>query len=137
MIALEVVSEICCLAATNTQLVQNWCNLVPSLRVTTHCTVRWLVPVCTTHAPLSACCIQRGVQSACMSACTFDVDITILSNLPNPLLCVGDLTHLISCAAGKTPNTRHESDVQRKTRKQSRDNSDGEFPRKCGSYAID
>ena len=49
----------------------------------------------------SACCIQKRVQRQCMAACTFDIDLSVLARIPNPLLCASDLPHFIGCAAGK------------------------------------
>jgi fibronectin type 3 domain-containing protein len=55
---------------------------------------------------VTACCIQKKVTDMCMPACTFDIDITILANLPNPLACALDLPHFIECAADGRNHTK-------------------------------
>ena len=36
----------------------------------------------------------------CRRGCSWDVDVSVFERMENPLLCLGDLDHLIECAAG-------------------------------------
>ena len=50
---------------------------------------------------ISGCCMQLGVHPSCLVACTFDIDISLVDNLPDPLLCTMDLPKFAACAAGQ------------------------------------
>ena len=49
---------------------------------------------------LAECCIHRGVTNVCQKACKWNVDISELERMDNPLICLGDLNHLVECASG-------------------------------------
>ena len=49
------------------------------------------------------CCEARGVALKCRAACSFDIDLSVLtSTLSNPLECVHDLPAIILCGAGNS-----------------------------------
>ena len=49
---------------------------------------------------ISACCIREGVHHECMAACSFDIDLTRIMTLKNPLICTPALPKIVACGAG-------------------------------------
>ena len=45
--------------------------------------------------------MEQGVHPQCMVACTFDIDVSLVYGLPDPLMCTMDLPKFAACAAGK------------------------------------
>ncbi|CAH1793749.1 unnamed protein product [Owenia fusiformis] len=57
-------------------------------------------------ANVTACCESKGVQAHCMPACSFDIDLDVLTSIPDQVTCINDLTKMIQCAADGRNHTK-------------------------------